>query len=300
MELDAIQLATFAAVVEEGSFEAAARRLHVTPSAVSQRVKALEQRLGQVLVRRSKPAVPTEAGQALVRLAGQVALLENETLSAIRGTGPRGATTGAADPAGVELPRMAVAVNADSLVSWFLPALTTVDATFDLHAEDQDHSAALLRDGTVMAAVTADPRAVQGCRVLRLGSMRYLAMAAPSYVSHWLPAGVTAEAMGAAPMLVFNRKDALQERFLRKVTRRRLAPPVHYVPSPWAFVEAVRLGLGWGMVPEEIGRDDPRLVEIEPGRHIDVPLFWQHWNLDSPALAALTSAVRTAAAGSLR
>src|SRR6266508_2031611 len=292
VELDAVQLGTFAAVVEEGSFEAAARRLHVTPSAVSQRIKALEQRLGQVLVRRAKPVRPTEAGQALVRLAGQVALLESETLAAVRG-GRDAAVT-----------RLPIAVNADSLMSWFMPALPAVEASqlvcFEIHSEDQDHSAALLRDGSVMAAVTADSRAVQGCRVLRLGSMRYLAVASPSYLARWFPDGVTADGLGWAPMVVFNRKDALQERFLRKVTRRRLDPPVHYVPSSGAFVDAVRLGLGWGMVPEEIALSDPGLVELEPGRHVDVPLFWQHWRLDSPALAGLTASVRAAAAAALR
>jgi LysR family transcriptional regulator (chromosome initiation inhibitor) len=291
--IDSAQLATFAAVIEEGGFDAAARRLHVTPSAVSQRIKALEQRLGQVLVRRSKPVRPTAAGEALVRLAGQVALLESEAMRAVRG-----------DPTADEPVRMPVAVNADSLVSWFLPALAELEfdqlLTFDLHAEDQDHSAALLRDGSVMAAVTADPRAVQGCRVQRLGSMRYLGMCTPAYLNRWLPAGPQADDLARAPMLVFNRKDALQERFLRTLSRRRLSPPVHYVPSPWAFIEAVRLGLGWGMVPEEIGRSNGTLVEFAAGRHVDVPLYWQHWKLESAALTALTESVRRTAGRALR
>ena len=292
--IDSAQLATLAAVIAEGNFDAAARRLHVTPSAVSQRIKALEQRLGQVLVRRSKPVRPTAAGAALVRLAGQVALLESEAMRAIRGN-----DTGTDEPV-----RMPVAVNADSLISWFLPALAELEfdqlLTFDLRAEDQDHSAALLRDGSVMAAVTGDPRAVQGCRVERLGSMRYLGMCTPAYAQRWLPDGPRADDLARAPMLVFNRKDALQDRFLRKLSRRRLSPPVHYIPSPWAFIEAVRLGLGWGMVPEEIGRPDPILVEFAAGRHADVPLYWQHWNLESAALTALTESVRRTAAGALR
>lgn len=53
--LGADQLAALAAVIECGSFDAAADRLHVTPSAVSQRIKALESRVGQVLVVRDKP-----------------------------------------------------------------------------------------------------------------------------------------------------------------------------------------------------------------------------------------------------
>src|SRR3954452_4742740 len=163
--MDQVQLATFQAVVDTGSFEAAARTLHVTPSAVSQRIKALEQAVGQVLVRRTRPCEATEAGQALVRLAGQVALLEREALDAARGA-----------PAGGGRTRMAVVVNADSLHTWFLAALAAVPGelalSFDVHQDDQDHTADLLRAGTAMAAVTAQHVAVQGCRVEKLGVMR--------------------------------------------------------------------------------------------------------------------------------
>lgn len=289
MDLDSAQLETFATVIAEGSFEAAARRLHVTPSAVSQRIKALEQRLGQVLVRRGRPCLPTEAGTSLVRLAGQMSLLQSETLATIRGLG--GGVT-----------RLPVAVNADSLASWFLPALTAVPddplVCFELRTEDEEHTAALLRDGSVMAAVTADSKPVQGCRVVRLGAMRYLGMASPGFTARWFADGM--DTLPSAPMMVFNRKDLLQHRYLRRLSRRRIEPPVHFVPSPWAFIEAIRLGLGWGMVPERIAAGDDRLVDLSPGRWIDVPLFWQHWNLDSPVLQSLTSAVRAAADDALR
>jgi LysR family transcriptional regulator (chromosome initiation inhibitor) len=280
--VDAVQLATFQAVVEEGSFEAAARALHVTPSAVSQRIKALEQDVGQVLVRRARPAAPTLAGEALVRYAGQVALLEREALAAARG-GLAGARA-----------RISVVVNADSLHTWFLPALTGLpDLDFDLHQDDQEYTADLLRTGTAMAAVTAQHVAVQGCRVERLGAMRYLAVRSPG-----LP-----HDFATTPMILLNRKDRLQHRFLASLTRRRLDPPVHYVPAAAAFVDAIRLGLGWALVPERIGRDDiaaGRLVELTPGRHLDVPLYWQYWRIESAVLTALTEAVRAAAAGALR
>ena len=81
MRIDGQQLAAFAAVIELGSFDAAAARLHVTPSAISQRIKALEQRVGQVLVVREKPCSATAAGVPLLRLAAQTALLEAETLA---------------------------------------------------------------------------------------------------------------------------------------------------------------------------------------------------------------------------
>ncbi len=300
MRIDLAQLSAFAAVVDEGSFEAAARRLHVTPSAVSQRVKALESRLGRVLVSRTRPAGATSAGQVLARYARQVRLLETEALA--------GLTDDENDEDGdsVEV-RLAVAVNADSLATWFLPALAGLaegrGARFEIHQEDQDHSATLLREGAVMAAVTADPRAVQGCVVRPLGRMRYLGVATPAFVRRWFPHGPTAAALDAATTLVFNRKDALQLRFAREVAGRRVDPPVTVLPSSVGFADATILGLAWAMLPESMARpalDDGRLVELAPGRHLDVPLYWQRWKLASPLLDQLTDGVAAAAAGHLR
>jgi LysR family transcriptional regulator (chromosome initiation inhibitor) len=267
--VDQVHLATFQAVVDTGSFEAAARHLHVTPSAVSQRIKALERAVGQVLVRRAKPCVATPAGQALVRFAGQVALLEREALDQARdGT------------------RVTIVVNADSLLTWFLPALAAVPGpAYELHTDDQDYTADLLRSGTAMAAVTAEHVAVQGCRLEPLGAMRYLAVGRSA----------------AGPMIVYNRKDQLQHRFLASVGLATEAP-THYVPAAAAFVEAIRLGLGWGMVPEGLARAGiaaGHYAEIVPGRHLDVPLYWQYWRIESAVLVELTAAVRTAAADAL-
>lgn len=292
--LDHAQLAAFSAVIDEGSFEAAAHRLHVTPSAVSQRIKALESQLGQVVVRRTRPAEPTDAGKVLLRLANQTRLLEREALADL-----------AADDSAEPL-RLALAVNADSLSTWFLDALAAMPAehavTFDLRAEDQDHSIALLREGTVMAAVTTEPAAVQGCRTEPLGAMRYVAVAAPEFRARYFPDGPDAAALGQTPTLVFNRKDGLQHRFLTLVTGRRLDPPITYLPSSRGFRDAARLGLGWGLVPEHLvgdALDLGEVVELAPGRHLDVPLHWQRWRLRSPALDALTSAVTDAASNAL-
>ncbi|MFY1696578.1 LysR family transcriptional regulator ArgP [Solwaraspora sp. WMMA2101] len=292
MPLDPVQLATFQAVVAHGSFDTAAQVLHVTPSAVSQRIKALEQVVGQVLVQRTRPCAPTAAGLPLVRLGGQIALLEHEALRAARGVLDGPSRT-----------RVAVVVNADSLAGWFLPVLTTLpDVIFEVHTDDEGHTAQLLRAGTVMAAVTTERVAVQGCRVHRLGAMRYLAVAAPDRYPVWFADGDLATAFATAPMLRFNRKDTLQHRFVRAVTGRDLDPPTHSVPASASFTEAIRLGLGWGLVPEDIARPDiaaGRLVEVAAGHHIDVPLYWQYWRLESTVLSALTAAVRAAAGTAL-
>lgn len=283
--LGADQLAGFAAVIELGSFDAAAARLHVTPSAISQRIKALELRVGQVLVIREKPCKPTPAGIPLLRLAAQTALLEAEALAELGG-------------GSVERPRVALAVNADSMSTWFTTVLDNLPAVlFDVRIEDQDHSARLLREGTVMGAVTTERDPVPGCRVHPLGVMRYVPVATPAYVANWLPNGLTADTAARAPSLAWNREDALQDMLLRKLFRRMIQRPVHYVPTAEGFGAAVRAGLGWGMYPEQLvdpAIDAGTVVRIADV-FLDVPLYWQCWKLDSEVIETVTAAVDSAA-----
>ena len=289
MSLDAQQLAALAAVVELGSFDAAASTLNVTPSAISQRIKALEHGVGQVLVKREKPCTPTAAGVPLLRLAAQTALLESEALAEMGG--------GQTDRA-----RVALAVNADSMSTWF-PALLgrLPHVLFDIRIEDQDHSARLLREGTVMGAVTTERTPVSGCRVQPLGVMRYVAVASPGFAERHLPQGFVAAVAATAPSLAWNRADALQDMLIRRAFRRVITRPLHYVPTAEGFRAAVLAGLGWAMYPEQAAAEalaDGSFVQISDV-HLDVPLFWQCWKLDSSTIDAVTEAVRSAA-GSLR
>ncbi|MCC9146740.1 MULTISPECIES: LysR family transcriptional regulator ArgP [unclassified Arthrobacter] len=283
-------LRALSAVVDEGTFEAAADRLHISPSAVSQRIKALESSVGQVVVRRGMPCTPTEAGAVLLRMARQVELLEGETRSALSGgMSPRTPTP--------------VAVNADSLATWFVPVLADAagwtDSTLNLHVEDQDHSAQLLRQGDVIGAVTADPAPVNGCRVEALGAMRYLPVSTPGLQQRFTrDDGVDWAAM---PVVQFNAKDDLQRRFLQA---RGVGghPPRHTIPSSEAFLAAVRAGLGWGMLPElQLGNDlkDGTLVLLDEHAYEDVLLYWQAWKLDSERLDRIRASVRRAG-GQLR
>jgi LysR family transcriptional regulator, chromosome initiation inhibitor len=290
MDANAEHLRTLVAVVDHGTFERAAEILRITPSAVSQRIKALEQQTGRVLVLRTKPAAVTEPGQVLLRLARQLALLEDEAFARLGGD-----ATGS-------IRAIPLVVNADSLATWVLPALAGVrDVTFELFLDDQDHSTARLRDGTVVGAVTSDPVAVQGCVVRPLGSMTYRALASPEFASRWFPAGPTRDALAVAPVIVFDRKDALQDRYLAAHAVEG-HPPRHQVPASSEFVTAATLGLGWAMIPDQQSRDllaAGSLVDVDPGERIDVPLFWQHWSVESDSLARVTDALLTEAAKSL-
>jgi LysR family transcriptional regulator (chromosome initiation inhibitor) len=285
------QLAALAAVADFGTFEAAARHLHVTPSAVSQRVRALESAAGQVLVRRATPCTVTDAGRTLLQLARQTQLLYDEAARSLSD-----------DPAQpVTLP---LAVNGDSLSTWFHEVLGDAagwdGVALRLHVEDEDYSADLLRSGDALAAVTSDPTPVQGCTVEPLGVLRYVPACAPTFLERWRRGRTVA--WGEMPVVVFNAKDDLQHRVLRDhgVEHPRV---VHQVPTSADFHEAVRRGLGWAAVPEpQLLPDlaDGNLVRL-PGRgHVDVPLYWQRWRIDSQALARLTDAVHRAARVQLR
>lgn len=284
MEIPLDLARTLAVVIDEGTFDAAARRLRLTPSAVSQRIKALEQQLGRVLVVRAKPVRATDAGAAVVRLARQLALLEHDTLAdfglAAESTGPV---------------TIALAVNADSLGTWFLPALARAmerhPVVFDVHRDDQDFTAGLLESGAVMGAVTSQSVPVAGCLVRPLGAMRYEAVATPAFMARWLPDGATQAALAAAPLVDFDRRDDLQRDHLRAMGVDPEAPPRHFVPASNDFATAVKLGLGWGMLPgfqseAELTAGD--LVRVG-GDPIDVALYWQQWNLRSPLLDAIAA-----------
>lgn len=289
--MDLAQLQALAAVVDTGTFEAAARALHITPSAVSQRIRALENAVGGVLVRRGKPTTATPAGVAYLRLARQVEALAADAARAVN-----------APDAGP--PVIALAINGDSLATWAMPALAELagDVVFDLYREDQDHSTDLLRDGTVMAAITTDAHPVQGCTVTPLGVMHYRPVATPGFVARWLPDGPTRDALVRAPVVVFDRKDDIQHRYLRSRGVRGIEPPRHYVPVSADFAEAVRLGFGWAMLPDQQAAAlvaTGELVPLDAEAVADVALHWQQWSLRTSALDRVADAVRRAAAASL-
>ena len=288
------QLAALVAVTDEGSFEAAARHLSITPSAVSQRIKALERQWGRVLVVRTTPCRPTTEGATLLRYARQVAELESDVLAAL------------SPDVGAARHHLPLVVNADSLATWFTPVLREAsawsDCTIELLIEVEGHGAGLLRTGQAVGAVTSDPTPVPGCALEPLGIMRYVPVCTPELLARQGVSSTTVD-WSALPMVRFNDKDDIQHEVLRRHGV-EAAEVEHRIPSSQAFVAAVRAGLGWAMVPElQIGHSlrDGRLVRIgDAGEHVDVLLTWQSWRLGSSRTTRLGVAVHRAAKRALR
>lgn len=286
--LDYPALAAVAAVIRTGSFERAAESLGVTPSAVSQRVRGLEERLGAVLVVRGQPCAATELGRTLAAHLDRVRLLESDLAPALApGAGPL---------------TLRVAVNADSLATWF-PAAAAAFAResgllLDLTLDDEGHTADRLRSGEVLAAVTADPEPAQGCRTIALGVMPYAACASPDFVARWFADGVTAAALARAPALRFDRRDRLQAEWARAAHGADLAGPAHWVPSTQGFLDLSLAGMAWATHPVALAAPHlaaGRLVELPPGVRVEVRLYWTVARLQATALRTLTEAVRKAA-----
>lgn len=284
---DPAQLAALTAVHRRGSFDLAAADLNVTPSAISQRIKALEEAAGTLLIRREKPCFATPTGARLVRHYEQIALL-NQTLAQDLQSPAAPAT-------------LRIAVNADSLAAWVIPALAATEGyLYDVLIDDQDFSHDLLKRGEVAGAITAQPTPLQGCDSLPLGTLRYTATASPAYIARWFPDGVTPQALSRAPTLRFNDKDRLQSQWAATQGQRG-SLPAHRLASSHGFVDACLSGLGWALNPATLIASHLQrgtLLPLIPGTPVEIPLYWQFTRLTARALAPLTRAL-VAEAGKL-
>ncbi|MCA1856375.1 HTH-type transcriptional regulator ArgP [Massilia oculi] len=291
MDLDSKQAEAFLAVAETGSFERAGARLNITPSAVSQRLRVLESSLGKPMIVRSRPCRPTPMGQRLLQYLRRAQLLKTDFEADIR-NGEAGATT------------VSMALNSDSLGTWFFPALAGLLARdqfiLDLVVEDQDHTFALLKTGMVIGCVSTVAEPMRGCSVEALGTMRYRLVASRAFCQRWLPDGLTREAARRAPVVAYTRKDTLGSNLLLEhFGLPEGAYPCHYVPGTEAHFQAVRYGIGYAMVPQWLldkhdDRADP-LVDLARAHPTDVALYWHTWKLQSPRMDELSRHIVTAA-----
>ena len=294
---DPAALECLAAIVEEGGFERAAQRLNVTQSAVSQRLRALEAQVGSVLIVRTRPLRPTNAGQLLLKHTKQLRLLRADLERDLQELAPSA-------PGGTrEDERIAIAINADSIATWALDALGDLvrqRLPLEIIADDQDFTQEWLRSGQVMGCVTTLKSALRGCRMVPLGAMQYVAVAAPELARRQLPQGLTAHNFRDVPFVSFNRKDDMQAEFVtRTFGLKRVSLSRVFVPSSEGQVRAVAAGWGVSVVPELLARpwlQQGRLVDLAPGHTLPIQLYWHSWNLESEVLDALADALTSAAA----
>ncbi len=296
--LDYAALRAVSMVVQTGSFEKAALALHVTPSAISQRVKQLEERLGAVLILRGNPCTATEKGEWVCRHMEHVGMLETELFGQLP-------ALLSPDQPGQQV-TLHIATNADSLGTWFLNAIsgfaTEQHYLLNIAVDDQDHTAEWLQRGRVLAAVTSLEKPVQGCRVTPLGSLRYHATASPQFMARYFAGGVTEARLSQAPALTFNQKDRLQHQWVSNVFGAPVVHPTHWLPSTQSFVDAALLGMGWGMNPHALVAQhlaSGRLLELVADTPLDIPLYWQVNRLAAERLKPLTQAVVDVARGVL-
>lgn len=297
MSLLSPQVDAFIAVIEEASFDKAAKKLNVTPSAISQRLRTLEDRIGQLLVVRQTPCRPTRAGEQLLSRVKSMALLEAEVMADLL---PEQHSQLHAKP-------FPIAVNEDSLSTWLLNALTDLHQEyghkFDIRVDDQEYTLEHLKNGDVLGAITSEKTPLQGCAVHFLGNMRYCAIASPQFAARYFAQGLTTEAFLNAPVMIYNRKDPLQMRFMQKVTGSNITPHhIHYLPDSVSLVEAAKRHMGWcvsadGLFEEAIAANS--LVNLAPEVWLNEPHYWQHAAVNSKGLTQITNGFFQASKGIL-
>lgn len=294
-------LECLAAIIEEGGFERAAQRLSITQSAVSQRLRALEAQVGTVLIVRSRPLKPTQAGQLMLKHAKMMRLLRADLERDLRELAPSSAGGSR------EEERISVAINADSIATWALPALDPLaqgGLPIEVIVDDQEFTHEWLREGQVIGCVTSLGRALRGCRMEVLGTMDYIAVAEPAYAARHLPKGLSAHNFYKVPFVAFNRKDHLQHEFVaRSFGLPRVMLKQLFVPSSEGQLRAVQSGWGVSVLPELRVREQlarGELVNLAPRHSLPVKLHWHCWNLSSDVLETLSEALRSAAAAALR
>jgi LysR family transcriptional regulator (chromosome initiation inhibitor) len=295
MMFDYKLLSALAAVVEQAGFERAAQVLGLSQSAISQRIKLLEARIGQPVLVRATPPVPTEIGRRLLNHVQQVRLLERDLQSQVPALDEEGRPE-----------RLRIALNADSLATWWASAVGEFCAEqhvlLDLVVEDQTVGLKRMRAGEVAACLCASERPVAGARSVLLGAMRYRALASPAFVARHFPEGVRADLLARTSALVFGPDDFLQHRYLAALGVEG-GFEHHLCPSSEGFIRLIEAGLGWGLVPElqvreALARGD--LVELLADKPIDVPLYWHHWRNGGQLLGLLTEQLIAAASSKLQ
>lgn len=280
--LDYKLLEALAAVVELSGFEKAGAELGLTQSAVTQRIKLLESRLGQAVLVRAPQLRPTELGKQLLSHVRQVQFLEHDLQLRV-------------PILGKNKTHLRIALNADSLATWWTACVADYcrkhKILLDIVIEDQDVGLKRMRDGEVSGCICSSEQPVQGAKAIYLGSLIYRAYARQDYIQDYFKEGLSAPALSSAPAIVFGPHDKLHKTFLSKIGYLG-AFPYHICPSSEGFVKMVTAGVGYGILPEiQVKKevDNNQIVLFAKEHYIEVPLYWHYWRKGGVLLEGLTS-----------
>jgi LysR family transcriptional regulator (chromosome initiation inhibitor) len=278
--LDYKLLEALAIVVQEGGFDKAAQRLNLTQSAVSQRIKQLEEQTGQVVIARTTPPRATKTGQQMVKHYLQIKQLEDDLFGSIIPSDNK------------DFVCLAIGTNRDCLATWLQQAvqdfLKKRKVVLEFRAADQEQTHQLMKDGDVMGCISVKSQAMQGCKIEYLGKMEYWLVATPEFMAQWLPNGITESSILAAPLILFDRKDEMHYQFFKQILEYIPTQlPVHYVPSTRTYTSFIANGLAYGLLPEQECRPllaSNQLINLYPENPVYVELYWHFWNLKSKLL----------------
>ncbi|GLQ29847.1 LysR family transcriptional regulator ArgP [Litoribrevibacter albus] len=286
MKVNLSLLETLAAIVEEQTFEAAADKLCLTQSAVSQRLRQLESTLGQTLLVRSTPLALTDAGHSALRYFQQAKLLQNEFLDSINQT-----TT--------EYTQLHLGVNADSLATWLFDALETLLAKekvlLHIKVDDQDKTRELMTTGEVIGCISSDEVPIKGCNCFYLGTMKYRCLVSPGFKKLNFSKTPTREELQNTPAIQFNHKDDLQKHYMERYFSTSDIGIKHRIPSTESYLDLIKRGYGWGMAPDIQSQpllNEGSVEELIPNQTLEIPLYWHIWNLKTQLNQQLTDHIR--------
>ncbi len=285
--LDYKLLHAFSVVVDEQNFAKAASVLSITQSAVSQRIKALEQTIGQPVLVRAQPLVATQIGKKLLAHYQQVKLLEQDIIPDISANSKTETITAN------------IASNADSLATWLIAAIGDVchqyNVAVNFRLADENRTINYLKDGEVFGAISTYDQALPGCALNKLGDMHYILVAAPSFVERYFPYGINKCALESAPAVAYDQKDDMHIKYIEQIFGLKGGSyPCHTVRSSEAFVGFALQGLAYCLIPKlqiQAELSAGGLVDLMPENSITRTLYWHHWVLLKGVFKELSKAI---------
>ena len=282
--LDYKLIEALAIVVQEGGFDKAAQYLRLTQSAVSQRIKQLEEQTGQIVIARTNPPKATPAGQQMIKHYAQVKRLEDDLFETMFSSDHN------------EYVTLAIGTNRDCLTTWLQAAvqefLARKNVVLDFRAADQEQTHKLMKDGEVIGCISVKDQPMQGCRLEYLGRMDYWLVATPTFAAQWFPKGVIPDAINRAPLIHFDRKDEMHAQFFKTIMKHPPTQlPIHYVPSIKTYADFILAGLAYGLLPDQECEPHIKsgvLLNLAPQKPVQIKLYWHCWNLKSRLLEEFT------------